>query len=117
MDVGAVRDRVRVAEAACETRIEQDIDHLLGAHAVEHEQVLDEHRFLLSPGRRRRAHRARAKRWRDLDPSPDFAEQARLLEHDRAEALAGERERRREPADPPPATMTGFSFFAFIAAC
>jgi hypothetical protein len=36
---------------------------------------------------------------RDLDAGADLAELACLLEHDRAEALARERERGREPAD------------------
>src|SRR5690242_21128399 len=99
VDVGAVRDRVRIGEALREALVERDVDHRLAAHAVHHEQALDEHRFLLHQG----ADPERVERvpgiGRDLDAGADLAELRRLLEHDRAEALARQRERRSEAAD------------------
>ena len=82
-----------------EALVERDVDHLLAAHAVEHQQVLDEHRFLLH----QRADAERVERvpgvGRDLDAGADLAELRRLLEHHRAEALARERQRGGEAAD------------------
>src|SRR5688500_4114905 len=94
-----MRHRVGIAEAPGEALVERDVDDLLAAHAVEHEQMLDEHRFLLH----QRTHAEGVERMpgvrRDLDAGADFAELRRLLEHHRAEALARERQRRSEAAD------------------
>src|SRR5687768_8112822 len=99
MDIGAVRDGIRVAEAPGETLVERNIDDLLAADPVEHEQVLDEHGFLLH----QRAHAEGVERvpgvGRDLDAGADLAELRRLLKHHRAEALARERQRRGQAAD------------------
>src|SRR5438046_69611 len=43
VDIGAVRHRVRIAEALREARVERDVDHCLAAAADHHQQVLDEH--------------------------------------------------------------------------
>jgi len=47
VDIGAMRHRVRVAEALGEALVERDVDHPFAAHTVEHEQALDEHRLFL----------------------------------------------------------------------
>ena len=87
-----------VAEALREALVERDVDHPFAAYTVEHEQALDEHRLFLHQA----AHAQRVERvpgvGRELDAGADLAELRRLLQHDRAEALARERERRGEPA-------------------
>src|SRR5438552_1445504 len=99
MDVRAMRHRIRVGKAPGEARIERDVDHLLAADTVHHQQVLDEHRLLLHQGAdAERIERVPGVR-RDLDAGADFAELWRLLEDDAFEALARERQRRREAAD------------------
>jgi len=99
MDVGAVRDRVRVAEAPGEALVERDVDHLLAAHAVEHEQVLDEHRLLLHQLADAEGVERMPGVGRDLDAGADLAELRRLLEHDRMPALSRQRQRGGEAAD------------------
>src|SRR5205814_10277115 len=47
VDVRAVRHRVGIAEALGEAFVERDLDHRLAAHAVHHQQALDEDRLLL----------------------------------------------------------------------
>ena len=99
MDVGAMRDGVRIAEALREARVERDVDHLLAGHAVHHQQALDEHRFLLHE----LADAERIERvpgvGGDLDAGADLAELRRLLEHHALESLARERQRGGEAAD------------------
>ncbi len=102
VDVGAVRHRVRIAEALREARVERDVDHRLAADPVHHQQVLDEHGLLLHsladaeridgvPGVRR-----------ELDAGADLAELGGLLEHDDPEVAPRQRERHGEAADPAP---------------
>src|ERR1700694_4501937 len=99
VDIGAVRHRVRVAEAPGEALVERHVDDLLAAHAVEHEQAFDEDRVALHA----LADAERVDRvpgvGRELDAGADLAELARLLEHQDAEVPARERERDGEPAE------------------
>ena len=99
MDVGAVGDRIGVAEALGEALIERDVDHSFAAHAVEHQQALDEHRLLLhqlpDAERIERVPRVR----RDLDAGADLAELRRLLEHHALVAFARQRQRCGKAAD------------------
>ena len=53
--------------------------------------------FLRPPDAERVEHRQRV--GRDLEADADLAELARLLQHERAEALARQRQRAGEPAD------------------
>ena len=99
VDVGAVGHRVGVAEALGEAPVERDVDHLLAAHAVEHQHALDEHRLLLHQGADAEGVERVPGVGRDLDAGADLAELLRLLEHHRAEALAGEGEGGGEAAD------------------
>src|SRR5436190_1907619 len=113
VDVGAVRHRVRIAEALREARVERDVDHRLAANPVHHQQVLDEHGLLLHP-------LADAKRIdgvpgirRELDAGADLAELGRLLEHDDPEVAPRQRERHGEAAD----TAPGDDYWPGIACC
>jgi len=99
VNVGAVCHRVRVAEALREALVERDVDHLVTADPVEHQEMLDENRLLLhQPADPERVERVPGV-GRDLDAGADLAELRGLLEHHRAEPLARQRERRGEPAD------------------
>src|SRR5688500_6589892 len=104
-----MRYRVGIAEAPREALVERDVDDLLAAHAVEHEEMLDEHRFLFN----QRTHAEGVERVpgvrRDLDAGADLAELRRLLEHHRAEPLARERQRRGQAADAAAGDDYGFS--------
>src|SRR6267143_1298481 len=113
VDVGAVRHRVRIAEALREARVERNVDHRLAADAVHHQQVLDEDGFLLHqladaeridgvPGVRR-----------ELDAGADLAELGRLLEHDDPEVAPRQAERYGEAAD----TAAGDDYGPGIARC
>src|SRR3979409_1613510 len=93
VDIGAVRHRVRIAEALREARVERDVDHRLAADAVHHQQALDEDGLLRHslaaaesidgvPGVRR-----------ELDAGADLAELGRLLEHDDPEVAPRQAER------------------------
>jgi hypothetical protein len=99
VDVGTVRDRVGVAEAAAEVRIDGDVDHLLPRHAVHQEQPLDEHRVLLDeladPERVEDVKRVRT----ELDPGAELAELVRLLEDGDAKSALCESQRASEPPD------------------
>src|SRR5207245_702889 len=99
VDIGAVRHRVRIAEALREARVERDVDHRLAADPVHHQQVLDEDGLLLHsladaeridgvPGVRR-----------ELDAGADLAELGRLLEHDDPEVAPRQGERDGKAAD------------------
>src|SRR5688500_2575798 len=99
MDVCAVRHGVRVAEALGEAFVERNLDDPLPAHAVEHEHVLDEHRLFLDQAADTEGVERVPGVRRDLNAGADLAEFGRLLEHDGAEALTRQRERRGEAAD------------------
>src|SRR4029078_9652088 len=94
-----MRDRVRIGEAPGEALVERDVDHLFAAHAVHHQQALDEDGFLLD----QLADAERVERVPgigcDLEARAYLAELRRLLEHDALEALARQSERGGEAAD------------------
>ena len=113
VDIGAVRHRVRIAEALREARVERDVDHRLAAHAVHHQQVLDEDGLPLHP-------LADAERIdgvpgvrRELDAGADLAELGGLLEHDDPEVAPRQRERHGEAAD----TAPGDDYWPGVACC
>ena len=99
MDVSAVRHGVGVAEAGGEALVERDIDHPLGAHAVHHEQPLDENGLLLHQAADAEGVERMPGVGSELDAGADLAELRRLLEHHRTEAFAREGERGGEAAD------------------
>ena len=94
-----MRDRVRVAEALLEPRVAGDVGDLLAGDGVHHQEPLDHQRVLFC--RRADAERIehRQRVGRDVEADADLAELARLLQHQRAEALARQRQRAGEPAD------------------
>src|ERR1044072_3916129 len=90
VDVGAVRDSVRIAEALGETLVERNVDHPLGAHAVHHQQALDEDRFLLHQAPDPQGIERVPGVGRELDAGADLAVVRRLLEHHRAKPRSEE---------------------------
>ena len=99
VNVGAVRHRVGISETLTKAIAAGNVGDRLAGDCVHHQQPLDQQRVLLG-GRadpERIEHRERV--GRDLQADADLAEGARLLQHQRAKALARQRQRTGEPAD------------------
>src|SRR4051812_11872636 len=94
-----MRDCVGIAEAPCEALVQRDVDDSFAADAVEHQQALDEHRFLLHQLPDAEGVERVPGVGRDLDAGADFAELRGLLEHQRAEAAARQRQRGGQAAE------------------
>ncbi len=99
MHVGAMGDRVRIAEALAKARAAFDIDDFVAGDGVEHHHALDQQRAPLD----RFADAERVERRQGigshLQADAGLAEFGDLFENDAAEALARQRQCRREPAN------------------
>ena len=99
MQVAAVDDRVRVAEADAERLVERNVRDLLPAHGIHEAQVVD------IDGDRARCVpdpeivEAMKGVGAELNAGSDLPERRRLLQHDRRDALLREPDRRSESAD------------------
>ena len=92
-------DRVRIAEALLEGRAGRNLQHFLARDAVHDDEALDEQGVLLGLRADAEGVEHGERVGRDLQADADFAEAARLLEHDDVEAAPRQAERAAEPAD------------------
>jgi len=94
-----MRDRIGVAEALLEGRAAGNVGDILDGHGVHHQEPLDHQRVLLC--RRSDAERIehRKRVGGDMEADANFAELARLLQHEGAESPPRQRQRAGEAAD------------------
>ena len=100
MDVGAVCDRVGVAEAFAEALVQRHVGDFGAGDRVHHQQPLDQQRVFLGgvADAERIEHRQRV--GRHLQADAGLAEFRRLLKHQRLEAVTRKRQRAGQPANP-----------------
>ena len=99
MQVAAVDDRVRVAEADAERLVERNVGDLLPAHGIHEAQVVDIDRDRARCVPDSQIVEAMKGVGAELNAGSDLPERRRLLQHDRRDALLREPDRRSESAD------------------
>lgn len=98
MYVGAVGDRVRIAEPLAKARAAFDVDNFFAADGVEHHHALNQQCAPLDRLANAKPVQRRQRIRRNLKPDAGLAEFGNLFENDASEALLRKRQRRREPA-------------------
>ncbi|MNT44200.1 hypothetical protein D3C72_1807170 [compost metagenome] len=99
VDVGTVRDRIRIAEALAKGFANGDVGHGLAVDRIDHHHVIG----VDGMAARALAHAKRVKGGEgvgaELHASANFADDAGLLQHLDMTALTRQRERRRKASD------------------
>ncbi len=99
VQIGAVGDRVSVAEALAKIAGQRHAGDFRAAMAVHHDEILDEHRLVGNPFAQAEPVEHAEDIGAELDAGADFAEARRLFEDARGHPLARQRQRRGQPAD------------------